>query len=210
MAVMQTFSCQYCLDDFSAPSEPLLLSHIRLVHSHEPGFSIQCTVNGCCRTFKNFRTFQNHRSQKHHVSPPNDVERHEELEEELDLSSSTADIDLANNEESSIETSDIQSYAVRWILKTRETRGLSRAAMDGIVDDVQELVEHVTHSLRDKTNHVLQSKNLDEQTLSAVNNVFKSPITEPFDGVSSFHQQLQYCRRHLDFVVWDLNVITFE
>ena len=94
---------------------------------------------------------------------------------------------------------DMQSYAVRWILKTRETRGLSR---DGIVNDVQDLVDHVTKTLRDQSRQTLLSQNADQQTMLAVDDVFlTNPVTKPFDGVSTFHQQLQYCRRHFDFVV---------
>ena len=54
-------NCSYCSGLFSAPSEALLLTHIRVTHSSDPGFSIQCSVSGCSRTFTNFRTFQNHR-----------------------------------------------------------------------------------------------------------------------------------------------------
>ena len=58
----QSFYCPYCVkDDFTAPSEVLLLTNIRVVHSLDPNFTIQCSVNGCNRTFKNFRTYQNHR-----------------------------------------------------------------------------------------------------------------------------------------------------
>ena len=36
--------CSYCIEDvFSAPSEILLLNHIRLVYSCDPNFSIQCS-----------------------------------------------------------------------------------------------------------------------------------------------------------------------
>ena len=51
-------SCPLCSSDL--PTEPLLLQHIRVCHSWDPNFSIQCIVRGCCRTFGNYRTFQNH------------------------------------------------------------------------------------------------------------------------------------------------------
>lgn len=54
--------CPYCDDseEFSAPSQVLLLNHVRLVHSNDPDFSIQCSFPDCSRTFVNFRTYQNH------------------------------------------------------------------------------------------------------------------------------------------------------
>ena len=96
----------------------------------------------------------------------------------------------------------MQSYAVRWMLKTRETRSLSRATTDGIIEDVQELVDLITQSLKSRLHQVLVSKNVDEDTISTtIDDVFDSPVTKPFYGVMSFHQQLQYCRKHFDFVV---------
>ena len=38
----------------------LLVKHVRLVHSCDPNFRIQCSVEGCLRTFTNYRTYQNH------------------------------------------------------------------------------------------------------------------------------------------------------
>ena len=53
------FSCPIC-GAVNLPSLSMLLSHIRVIHSSEPGFSIQCNLQGCRRTFKNFSTFRNH------------------------------------------------------------------------------------------------------------------------------------------------------
>ena len=49
--------CPYCVgDEFTSPSEALLLSHVRLVHSMDPNFRIQCSVDSCSRTFNNSKT----------------------------------------------------------------------------------------------------------------------------------------------------------
>ena len=64
---MDAFPCPYCAtEEFAAPSEKLLLNHIRLVHSHDPDFSIQCSHPGCSRTF--VTEFQNV-SKSHFNSP---------------------------------------------------------------------------------------------------------------------------------------------
>ena len=55
------FPCPYCAEAYCAPSEELLMTHIRIVHASDPNFLIQCSLNGCERTFANFRTYQNHR-----------------------------------------------------------------------------------------------------------------------------------------------------
>ena len=62
---MSGLPCPYCSGEFSAPSDELLLTHIRLVHSYDPGFTIQCSLNGCSITFSNFKAYQKHRRLKH-------------------------------------------------------------------------------------------------------------------------------------------------
>lgn len=46
-------------------------------------------------------------------------------------------------------------FAAKWILKTGETRSLTRKATLGIVEDVSDLVDFVTHSLKQQTQNAL-------------------------------------------------------
>ena len=59
---MPVFCCLYCIcsDAFCAPSEQLLERHIRLTHSQDPDFRIECKHTSCSRVFTNFRTNNNH------------------------------------------------------------------------------------------------------------------------------------------------------
>ena len=82
-----------------------------------------------------------------------------------------------------------------WILKTRELRGLTRATTDGNIEDVQDLVAFVMQHLKSNVHCVLEPKNVDQDTMSVVDDVFDSPVTKPFNGVMSFYQQLQYCQK---------------
>ena len=198
--LMAALPCRYCSGSFSAPSEILLLHHIRLVHSLEPGFSIQCSSNGCSRTFKNFRTYQNHRRLKHRrIEEPSETPTYYDLESDQDIEG------LSNGEnEYSVpipDTTDMQSFAVKWILKTRETRSLTRAATQGVIEDVQDLMDLITQSLWTQTQDALVSNGVQAGIISDVKDVFSSPVTKPFEGIMSFHQQLQYCRKNFNFVV---------
>ena len=69
---------------------------------------------------------------------------------------------------------------------------MSRATTYGIIKDVQDLVDLITQSLRLHLHQALVSKNVNEDTISTtIDDVFDSPVTRLFDGVMSFHQQLQ-------------------
>ena len=37
-----------------------LLRHVRVTHSDASSFSIQCTLQDCCRTFKSFKSYRRH------------------------------------------------------------------------------------------------------------------------------------------------------
>ena len=145
---MSTLVCPYCSGEFFAPSEELLLSHVRLVHSCEPGFTIQCSLNGCSRTFSSFKSYQNHRRQKHanysvdEVSQPT-PEPSEDFSELCDGSDVYSEANITNLP----PREEITSFAAKWILKTRETRKLTRSAMQGVVEDVTDLVTFVSNTM---------------------------------------------------------------
>ena len=54
-----TVVCPLCA---SPPFRTLskLLRHIRIIHADTASFNIQCNLQGCSRTFKNFKTYQTH------------------------------------------------------------------------------------------------------------------------------------------------------
>lgn len=168
------------------------------MHSLDPNFSIQCSLDGCSRTFKNFRTYQNHRltHRPRALDEPPATEIYE---------------DLGENDPHPFETdstcpyipsdSEMQSYAAKGILKTSEMRSLTRTATLGVVEDVSDLVEFVGQSLKDQVCHELTSTGVDSTIVSRVDEIFKGFIVKPFEGLTSFHQQLQYYRRHFNLIV---------
>ena len=61
------FTCPNCgIAQFQTLKK--LLRHIRLSHADQESFSIQCSFEGCKRTFRNLRTFENHIYGFHNVN----------------------------------------------------------------------------------------------------------------------------------------------
>ena len=52
------YNCSLC--DFTVPTKPMLLSHIRLIHSNDPQFVVTCGIDGCVYTAKRFSTYYSH------------------------------------------------------------------------------------------------------------------------------------------------------
>lgn len=171
------------------------MAHIRIVHANDPNFSIQCSSDGCARTFTNFRTYQNHRL-AHRNEIPRCVSMEDNTDESICGSSGDQPPDVL-----SPTTTDMQSFAAKWILKTRETRSLTRTAMQGVIEDVSDLVSFVTQTLESQTHSLLHAHGIEPTSISGLDNVFCGPATKPFEGLTSFHQQLQYCRQNFNFVV---------
>ena len=193
---MASFACPYCSDDYLAPSEALLLHHIRLAHSLDPDFSIQCSFRGCSRNFTNFRTYQNHRLTHRNTSTTDEEDDTNDDDPTDDTAAFETDPDVHYP-----TATDIQSFSAKWILNTRETRSLTRAATQGVIEDVGDMVAYVSKTLESQTNAALRSCGVDPDTIPGLKDVFSGPATTPFEGLSSFHQQLQYCRRYFHFIV---------
>ena len=55
--------CPLC--NFQALDNWQILSHLHLVHSSDPNFSVMCGIGGCCTTFKSFPTLYQYIYKKH-------------------------------------------------------------------------------------------------------------------------------------------------
>ena len=51
--------CPLC-SDVTVRTLSQLMTHIRLVHADDPHFIIQCSFQGCTRTFRTFTVYRNH------------------------------------------------------------------------------------------------------------------------------------------------------
>ncbi len=213
----EILSCPLCVE-FHAPTIQLLIPHIRLVHSNQPGFCVTCGLDGCQRTFRNMKTFTNHMYQFHMISRavaiphqvPSSMERegesksldedgYESPEDNAVLESpSTRDSDLPNTFEK-----ELQSYAATWILKTREVYKLTQSAVNNIIQDVTALAQFLQDKARSAVEEVLSNAGVASSQIPDLQTVFNpdGPFGRPFRGLESTYQQTKYYREHFGLVV---------
>jgi hypothetical protein len=193
--------CQYCGDEpFIAPTKQLLLRHIKVVHSQEPGFTITCEI--CHRKFRNFRTYQNHLlSHKRDVSVLNEEEN--SIEPEMMVTSNMDDgNDITDQAEDQAVIPSFTNYCAQWILKISETRKLTRVATVGIVEDVSSLIKEVSSCLHHQVKDFLQKNQIVVQNESDLSAIFSDGATVcPFSNLMTFHQQVAYYKAHFNFIV---------
>ena len=90
-------NCPLCESQFATVS--IFMTHLKMVHSNEPNFCIQCNMQECQRMFRNFYTFHNHIYSMHSQFQSTDP-----LGEDLETRSS-----LTQDREISLETDQTAS-----------------------------------------------------------------------------------------------------
>lgn len=152
---MVQLMCSLC-GTHSEKNLRMLLKHIRLIHADDPHFSIECTLQGCQRKFRNFHTYRNHVYFSHknyngepskdsggQQNPPSDSDS--DKNETSDEDSDDQDIDDSNN--NADEDADdpnppnLSRAAAIWILKVREKYLLPQSTIEAVIQDIDTLYE---------------------------------------------------------------------
>ena len=67
-----------------------------------------------------------------------------------------------------VSTTDMQYFAAKWFLKTRESRSLTRTAMLSLV----------TQTLESQMQAVLQSNGIEPESICGLDDIFAGPVTK--------------------------------
>ena len=115
------------------------------------------------------------------------VDTPEDLQSENSFDFDHEDVENMNDNSTQIMPTEMHEYAAKWILKTGETRSLTRTATQGVIEDVEHLVDFVAESLERKMRAALQSNGINPDNVTGFNDVFNCSATNPFTGLTSFH-----------------------
>ncbi len=192
-----------------------LLVHMRVVHAREPGFRVQCGIQGCPRSFKNFGTFRNHVYAIHGASLALETETNAEEPETSDHEHNDEGDGI--QDERAVEADIVTEEAVRraaalLILKIREGHRIPQSVMDEIVADVSSLYHLALSAIRQQVKATLNDAGVEngiiESTMCHLS--AESPLTNIFSGLGNHYQQLQYFKKNFDLVIseeWDALVL---
>lgn len=214
----RVLDCPLCAE-FHAPTIQLMIPHIRLVHSNQPGFRVTCGLDGCQRTFQNMKTYTNHLYQFHMISRaitmPTQIPSSNEKEGE---SGSTSKDEYQSPEDTleSLSTcesglsrntlkEELQSYTASWILKTREVYKLTQSSMNSTIQDVTSLIQYLQEKAHLAVEEALNKAGVNAAEIADLQAVFdpEGPFGRPFEGLESAYQQIKYYREHFGLVVSD-------
>ena len=204
--------CQLCPAE-RALSLPFTLKdylrHIELFHAHQPNFRITCGIGGCQRTFHNLQTFRNHVSDHHSsdynltnqpVATSSDPHDGSDTTENHDCNWHTVHEDSV---ELSTTLSTIQTSSALFLLGLKEERKLTQTALQGVIEGVTTLSRSRLSALHAEVCSALNSAGVSPSSIPGLSELFDSDgaFGQPFSGLETQHQQLNFYKTHFQFVV---------
>lgn len=199
------YACQLC-GNFASATYRSVLGHIRAVHAHEAGFTVQCGIHSCPRTFKNYHSFRRRIRKKHpHLQLQEPLEAAAENpvpsdddEEPFpeDTSQPLAEVHVGDSGGSSSNMS-LKDQAVK-ILKLKEKYKLAQTTVDDIISDTREITSSVILKLQQKATPLLSQYGVSPDEISEL---FTDQDLVPFGALQTRYLQEQYFRAELGLVV---------
>ena len=63
------------------------------------------------------------------------------------------------------------------------------------------MIQTISETLQRETNEVLTANDVNPVVISTISEIFRGKFTRPFEGLSTFHQQLKFYWENFNFVV---------
>ena len=200
------------------------MKHIKLFHSHQPGFSITCGLHGCLRTFKNFRTFQNHVSDYHagcdnyvNVGYGGGCQLEDHLTDDYDCGGDDDDAAAAGDDDGAgdsptnqSESLTMQESTALFLMGLKEKHKLTQVALQGVIEGVTSLMQCHVDSLHTEVCQQLQLAGTPQTVIDSLECLFSEngTVGQPFAGLETQHQQLKFYRDHFNLIVSCSMIIT--
>ena len=133
----QRYICSIC-NEYHTRTFSKLLSHIRYLHSHDPGFSIACGIEGCQKVYRIFSSYETHLRRKHGGfegllnGNPNPVQKaaDDNSDEQSIQNSDHSDIDdNSSDDQEDFNDEQFAKLLAKVILNIRERQKLSTKAV---------------------------------------------------------------------------------
>ena len=93
--------------------------------------------------------------------------------------------------------------AAKFILKTREGRKLTQVAMNGVVHDVQTMLQFTLEAVEQKFLDKIKAGGvaITEEQLEDLRSVFSGPSSNPFQGLETEYKQEAFFKENFNYVV---------
>ena len=219
------YECQVC-KQFARLTLKEIIRHIRDMHRH---FSspVRCGVHNCTSTATSYESLRQHVYKKHRnelipedcnniyptstetvhdrdhdVSHHDDGQRDHDDDHDHDVAiDRDGDISIAEVDDNPHNMSQSTTETAKFILKIRDGKGLTQTVTDGILRDMQAVVECTTDNLKAKIIKALYSLNkLSSSEIDSIKGLFSSEKMM-FTDLDSQYKQENFFQDHFNYVV---------
>lgn len=186
------------------------LKHIQLFHSHQPGFSITCGLNGCLRSFSSFQSFRNHVYSYHGGESSLDQQQTADGKSDGtgDIGGDDGDDDGDGDDgitfDSEVrETPPSQRNAAMFLMGLKEKYMITQVALQGVIEGVTNLVQSHLDALHSQVQQQLLQSGVSQAAIDGIQPLFSECGTyaHPFQGLETQYQQLKFYRQHFKLIV---------
>ena len=197
------FECFYCC--YRTGTWKQLTRHTFECHSSVPGFSFQCGLRSCVRTFSNYSALQSHIARNHDAGDIPDM-AYFGCHTESPLSEMTADLNPedAGEGEEYMEQSPprlarvnrLAKAAANFLLVLKEQHRLTQVSINFLVEQVNFIVYGVVDNIKKVVLSKLSNEDID---LTILESCFEN--VSPFKGLETEHKQTKFYKENFNLVV---------
>lgn len=172
-----------------------------MVHARDPNFHVNCGIEGCIRTYKNFASFKKHvyRHHREQIDPAQLDTRTEDgsTQQPPEMLHEDDGPDFLNRDAGY----DHSEQAALFVLKAKHVHKISQSALDDLLFDVSTMISDRVHYVENKVCQHLQGP-CNSSSSSGILEAFHHPaIVDPFHGLTSRYLQLNYYRENFGLLV---------
>lgn len=177
------FMCYHC-QNYQTRVFRRLIEHLRLVHAHEPNFSIRCGINNCEKVYNNVDSYVKHIKRNHggyrldNDGPLEnnnvDVHRCEELDDNLaggDINDNPV-AHIGQNrqleDDNPLENGNLQNAVGLFILKMKEKHSLPKTTVNKLLQDLHALLACAQSHQSEQVKAALLNEGLDVDRINAI------------------------------------------
>ena len=205
------YECQIC-GKYARRTLAEIMRHVRETHRHFAG-PVRCGIDGCPATPSTYDGLRQHIYKRHRdaLIPPfqNELDSHDNS-----LNDPRGDANEIASAEPPIESSpqpparvpNKTLEAARFILKIRDGKRLTQTTTDGIIKDIQCMLDHSISDLKNNVMEVL-GENLTTDLKQKVQELFSAADSKClFDGLETQYKQEKFIQEHFQYVVSDIAI----
>ena len=212
----RVYQCVLC--GFLSPSLDLNISHLRLVHSGDPHFHVQCNIDQCEEEFRSFSAYNSHVYRKHRIALGLERPAQESMDQSTgllpDINDTPAEPETSEQQFSYIAESDLirpslgpSAYTERnaeFLMALTEGKHLSQSAIDEVIRGCRNIHDQAVAQYKEEAERKLEEAGIHPSVISNIEQC------DPFENLESAYLRKKYYKEHFGYMVYTCIVLTYN